>query len=77
MPKQPVYEVEIRPSGRGGYEIADLGAPSGMGFGNYASPEDAYTTACFNYEPNRIKKYEFPVAAKTMLKLRQVKKGGA
>lgn len=76
MPKEPIYEVEIRPSGRGGFEIAAFHAPSGMGMGNYASPEDAYSVACYNYEPCQVKKYEEPEAARKMLKLRPVKKGG-
>lgn len=47
------YDAEVRPNAIGGWEIAQPGEP--LGVGNYPTSADAYSVACYNFEPARIR----------------------
>src|SRR5690606_8148210 len=47
------YDAEVRPNAIGGWEIGQPGEP--LGVGNYPTSADAYSVACYNFEPARIR----------------------
>lgn len=53
---KPAYEVEIRKNDRGGFEIAMIGEPTGIG--NYPTAHDAYATACYSWDREKVKHYQ-------------------
>ncbi|HTJ77968.1 MAG TPA: hypothetical protein VL357_03155 [Rariglobus sp.] len=63
MATKTQYDCQTRPNGRGGWEIAEIDAPAGMGIGNYSTEADAFAMAAYNFDRKRIKRGDEPAAA--------------
>lgn len=50
----PIYEAEVRPNGRGGWEVGVPGDPAGQGFGNYPDKETMMGIARMTWPAEQI-----------------------